>query len=135
MRAVLTLRRTALAARFCIPFPLSVSSDIRLDLQRTERLGFDEAIFCAGKAMVHLVQILEQAHEGGMRMLLTRLSPEQFAQLPQAQRSSIDYEPISRTGYFGAIHDLSGELRLAVVAAGTSDVFVSREAARTLRYY
>jgi len=114
---------------------LSASSDIRLDLQRAERLGFDEAIYCVGKAVVHLVQILDQAHQAGMRMLLTRLLPEQFAQLPEAHRSRIDYEPISRTGYFGVPHDLSGELRLAVVAAGTSDVFVSREAARTLRYY
>jgi hypothetical protein len=114
---------------------LSASPDIRLDLQRSERLGFDEAIFCAGKAAAHLVQILDQAQQGGMRMLLTRLSAEQFSQLPEAHRSRIDYEPISRTGYFGTPHATSGDSRMAVVAAGTSDVFVSREAARTLRYY
>jgi NCAIR mutase (PurE)-related protein len=114
---------------------LSLSPDFRLDLQRTERLGFDEAIFCAGKAIVHLVQILDHAHDSNMRMLLTRLSPEQFAELPAPHRKRIDFEPISRTGYFGTPHEFSGEVRLAVVAAGTSDVFVSREAARTLRYY
>ena len=114
---------------------MSASPDIRLDLQRSERLGFDEAIFCAGKAAAHLAQILDQADQGGMRMLLTRLSAEQFAQLPELHRSRIDYEPISRTGYFGMPHSISGDSRLAVVAAGTSDVFVSREAARTLRYY
>ena len=114
---------------------MSLSPDFRLDLQRTERLGFDEAIFCAGKAVVHLVQILDHAHDADMRMLLTRLSPEQFAQLPESHRKRIDFEPISRTGYFGTPHELSGEIQLAVVAAGTSDVFVSREAARTLRYY
>ena len=114
---------------------MSLSPDFRLDLQRTERLGFDEAIFCAGKAVVHLVQILDHAHDADMRMLLTRLSPEQFAQLPESHRKRIDFEPISRTGYFGTPHELSGEIRLAVVAAGTSNVFVSREAARTLRYY
>ena len=114
---------------------MSLNPDFRLDLQRTERLGFDEAIFCAGKAIVHLVQILDHAHDTGMRMLLTRLSPEQFAQLPEEHRNRIDFEPISRTGYFGTPHELAGEIRLAVVAAGTSDVFVSREAARTLRYY
>lgn len=114
---------------------MSVNPDIRLDLQRSERLGFDEAIFCAGKALAHLVQILDQGQQAGMRMLLTRLSPEQFAQLPEAHRDRIDYEPISRSGYFGTPHVVSGEPRVAVVAAGTSDVFVSREAARTLRYY
>ena len=114
---------------------MSVNPDIRLDLQRSERLGFDEAIFCAGKALPHLVHILDHAQQSGMRMLLTRLSSEQFAQLSEAHRGRIDYEPISRTGYFGTPHVMSGEPRVAVVAAGTSDVFVSREAARTLRYY
>lgn len=129
------MRRTGSAAHSCIPFPLSASPDIRLDLQRSERLGFDEAIFCAGKAPAHLVQILDQARHSGMRLLLTRLSAEQIAQLPQSHRASIDYEPISRTGFYGAPHETLGDARLAVVAAGTSDVFVSREAARTLRYY
>ena len=114
---------------------MSVSPDFRLDLERTARLGFDEAIYCAGKAVVHLVKILDHAGEAGMRLLLTRLSPDQFAELPGSHRSRIDFEPISRTGYFGAPHELAGPVRLAVVAAGTSDVFVSREAARTLRYY
>jgi pyridinium-3,5-biscarboxylic acid mononucleotide synthase len=114
---------------------LSLSSDIKLDLQRTERVGFDEAIFCAAKSSSHLQQILEQAQQKSLRLLLTRLAPEQFAALPEAQRLRTDYEPISRTGYFGESHELSGEPRVAVIAAGTSDVFVSREAARTLRYY
>lgn len=114
---------------------MSANPDIRLDLQRHERLGFDEAIFCAGKAVPHLVQILDIAQQSSLRMLLTRLSSEQLSQLPAAHQSRIDYEPLSRTGYFGTPHETTGDVRLAVVAAGTSDVFVSREAARTLRYY
>jgi NCAIR mutase (PurE)-related protein len=114
---------------------LSPSSDIKLDLQRAERVGFDEAIFCAAKSGAHLHQLLDQAHDKGLRLLLTRLSVEQFSQLPEAHRARIDHEPISQTGYFGPTHVLSGEPRVAVVAAGTSDVSVSREAARTLRYY
>ena len=98
-------------------------------------MGFDEAIFCASKSGLHLHQLLDQAHEKGLRLLLTRLSAEQFSQLPETHRAGIDYEPISQTGYFGPPHVLSGEPRVAVVAAGTSDVSVSREAARTLRYY
>jgi NCAIR mutase (PurE)-related protein len=114
---------------------LPPSSDIKLDLQRAERVGFDEAIFCAAKSGTHLHQILDQAHDKGLRLLLTRLSAEQLSQLSQAHRARIDYEPISRTGYFGAPHHPSGEARVAVVAAGTSDTCVSREAARTLYYY
>lgn len=109
--------------------------DIKLDLQRHERLGFDEAVFCAAKTVSHLTHILDQAAEGNLRLLLTRLSDQQFAELPEAHRARIDFEPISRTGYFGLPHDLVGVPRVAVIAAGTSDVYVSREAARTLRYY
>ena len=109
--------------------------DIKLDLQRHERLGFDEAIFCAGKTALHLAHILDQAAANGLRLLLTRLSAEQLRELPEAHRTRIDYEPTSRTGYYGAPHDLTGAPRVAVIAAGTSDVYVSREAARTLRYY
>ena len=115
--------------------PSHHKQDIKLDLQRADRLGFDEAIYCSGKAVPHLIQILEKAHDAQIRLLLTRLSAEQFAQLPEPLRARIDFEPISRTGYFEAPHELVGEAQIAVVAAGTSDVFVSREAARTLRYY
>lgn len=114
---------------------MSGSPDIKLDLQRAERLGFDEAVFCAAKSASHLAQILDQAHDKNLRLLLTRLSPDQFSQLSDGHRARIDYEPISGTGYFSSPHELSGEARVAVVAAGTSDVSVSREAARTLRYY
>ena len=109
--------------------------DIKLDLQRHERVGFDEAIFCAGKTALHLALILDQAATNGLRLLLTRLSAEQLREVPEAHRARIDYEPISRTGYYGAPHDPTGVPRVAVIAAGTSDVYVSREAARTLRYY
>jgi len=112
-----------------------VDQDIRLDLQRAARLGFDEAIFCSGKTVGHIARILDQAQDKGLRLLLTRLHETQFAELPERHRAHIDYEPVSRTGFFGSPHELVGEPRVAVVAAGTSDVPVSREAARTLRYY
>jgi NCAIR mutase (PurE)-related protein len=112
-----------------------LDQDIKLDLQRAARIGFDEAIYCAGKAVPHLERILDQARDQELRLLLTRLSDAQFNALPQPHRACIDYEPISRTGYFGEPHPLAGKAKIAIVAAGTSDVMVSREAARTLRYY
>lgn len=117
------------------PNASGLAADVKLDLERAERLGFDEAIFCAGKTIPHIAQILDQAREKNLPLLLTRLSAEQFAQLPEVHRASIDYDPVSRTGFFGSLAPLTGDPRVAVVAAGTSDVFVSREAVRTLRYY
>lgn len=112
-----------------------MEQDITLDLQRAARLGFDEAIYCGEKTVGHIAAILDQAHAKELPFLLTRLHPMQFADLPEHHRARIDYEPVSRTGFFGTPHALQGEAQVAIVAAGTSDVSVSREAARTLRYY
>jgi pyridinium-3,5-biscarboxylic acid mononucleotide synthase len=113
-----------------------VSADhIKLDFEREARLGFGEAIFCAGKSVAQIAAILAQAEERGARFLLTRLEPSAFETLPPAQRQRLDYDAVSRTGYFGAARPAQAQTRVAIVAAGTSDVPVAAEAARTLRFY
>jgi NCAIR mutase (PurE)-related protein len=47
----------------------------------------------------------------------------------------MDYDAVSRTGYFGLVAIPQAKPRIAVVTAGTSDVPVAREIARTLNYY
>jgi len=108
---------------------------IRLDLERHARLGFDEAIYSEGKSMAQLSALIGHAVETGARRLFTRLSDGQFGALPANQRSALDYDPVSRTAIFGA-HTLDYEHpRVAIACAGSSDVGVGREAARTLEYY
>ncbi|HEX7810368.1 MAG TPA: nickel pincer cofactor biosynthesis protein LarB [Burkholderiales bacterium] len=114
---------------------MTLHKDVMLDFARGARTGLDEAVLCASKSVPHLSVILEQAHEKGRSMLLTRLLPEQLAGLSEAHRAAIDYEPLSRTGFFGGSRELKTEVQVAVVAAGTSDVAVAREAARTLRFH
>jgi NCAIR mutase (PurE)-related protein len=112
-----------------------VDQDIKLDFQRAERLGIEEAIYCAGKTAGHISHILDQAQHRGIRLLLTRLHQTQYTELPEHHRAQLDYEPISRTGFFGQSVPVRGEPHAAIVVAGTSDLYVSREAARTLAYY
>ncbi len=114
---------------------MTLHKDVMLDFARDARTGLDEAVMCASKSALHLTTILDQVQEKGRHILLTRLLPEQFAELPAQHRRNIDYEPLSRTGYFGGTHEVKTETQIAVVAAGTSDVAVGREAARTLRFY
>lgn len=110
--------------------------ELRLDFDRTARVGLAEAVLCMHKAPEHLAAILSQCDARGARMLLTRLSPEQHASLPPSLRERVDYEPLSRTGYFGApAAPTRARPQIAIVAAGTSDAPVSREAERTLRFY
>ncbi|MFO1433968.1 MAG: nickel pincer cofactor biosynthesis protein LarB [Candidatus Competibacteraceae bacterium] len=112
-----------------------VERDIKLDFQRRARLGLDEAIFCGHKTVAQLIAILEQARERNTTLLLTRLDEAQLAVLPESYRSHLDYEPVSRTAFYGTVPAPISTLTVAVVTAGTSDIAVSREAARTLIYH
>ncbi len=107
---------------------------IKLDLDRRRRLGFDEAVFCAGKSSAQLSAILDQLSAAEERMLLTRLDEAAFADLPNVHRDVIDYDPISRTGFFGAAPQPRDRPSVAVITAGSSDVPVALEAIRTLQF-
>ena len=113
---------------------MGTAQEIKLDFQRTERIGFEEAIYGAGKSAEHLAHILDLAAARSARLLITRLSREQLDALPGHHRERIDWEPLSRTAYFGEVPEPAGPARVAVVAGGTSDAFVTREIVRTLRY-
>ena len=110
--------------------------EIKLDFARKDRIGFEEAILCPGKTKEHLEEILDQAAARGATLLLTRMTAEQVAGLRPEHRENLDYESVSRTAYFGARKVLEPvrPARVAVVAAGTSDAFVTREITRTLRH-
>jgi len=114
---------------------MTLHKDIMLDFAREARTGLDEAVFCAGKTVAHIGEILSQVEQRQGRILLTRLELDQYEALPAPQQRQIDYEPLSRTGYFSQPHPAISSKRIAVVAAGTSDLSVAREAARTLNYY
>ncbi len=113
---------------------MTVADEFVLDGAREERIGLEEAIFAAGKSVVQIDAILAAAAERGAALLLTRLDPEKFAALHDDHKASMDYCDTSRTAVFGTPRAISGRGRVAVVCAGTSDIPVAREAARTLAY-
>ena len=109
-------------------------ADFKLDLARHERIGLDEAIFCAGKTADQIAAILEAVRGRAEGLLLTRLDPDKLAGLPVVQRAELDYDALSRTAILGRPHPLLARKPVAVVMAGTSDLPVGREAARTLLF-
>jgi len=111
--------------------------EVRPDLSRGERVGLDEAIFCAGKSVAQVEGILSEARERGVRLLLTRLAADQMNDFSADLRAALDYDPLSRTAFFGAAHAGAGApgTRVAVLSAGTSDLPAAREALRTLAWY
>ncbi|QRE75433.1 nickel pincer cofactor biosynthesis protein LarB [Methylobacterium aquaticum] len=111
---------------------MSIEDEFTLDFARTERIGLEEAVFAAGKSPAQIDAILAAADERGARFLVTRLDPDRHAAL--TYRNRLDYCPVSRTAVFGEAKPVAGPSRIAIVAAGTSDVPVAREAERTLAY-
>ena len=108
-------------------------ADFKLDLSRRERIGLDEAVFCAGKTSDQIAAIL-QALPPGQGMLLTRLDAEKHAAIPETLRRRLEYEPLSRTAVFGPPRAARLGPPVAVVMAGTSDLPMGREACRTLAF-
>lgn len=112
-----------------------IKGQINLDHDRTRRIGFGEAVYSASKNVEQLVEILNQSTERQMSLLLTRLSVARFDALPDKYRTELDYDPVSQTAFFGDVKPLSDGTEIAVITAGTSDVSVALEAARTLHFY
>jgi len=113
---------------------VTTKDEFLLDFGRAERIGLEEAIYCAGKSAAQIDAILDAAAERGARFLLTRLDADKLDALPGHHRRALDYCPVSRTAFFGEPRPVETVPAVAVVAAGTSDVPVAREALRTLHY-
>jgi NCAIR mutase (PurE)-related protein len=114
-----------------------MAEDVNLDLHRRDRVGLDEAVLCESKSAAQIVAICDEAATGGFSLLLTRLDQEKAAGLPGHLRDALDFDPVSRTAFFGEIAPVAApvEAAVAVVTGGTSDAPVAREAIRTLAYY
>ncbi|TWS97842.1 nickel pincer cofactor biosynthesis protein LarB [Reyranella sp. CPCC 100927] len=105
--------------------------EFQFDHEREQRTGVPEAVFCTHKSAAQIDAILAAARVGGHRLLLTRLDAGRHAALTAT--AGLDYDPLSGTAILGAQSLLSRE-GIGIVAAGTSDMPVAREAARTLAF-
>jgi pyridinium-3,5-biscarboxylic acid mononucleotide synthase len=106
-------------------------SEFQIDWDRERRTGVPEAILCEAKTGAQVDAII--AASAGQRLLLTRLFASAHRELAPETRGLLDYDPFSGTAVLGepvALVD-SG---IGIVAAGTSDLPVAREAARTLAF-
>jgi len=114
---------------------MSTHNEIMLDVQRPERLNFDEAVLCEGKSARQLNAILQTLYDQQLSMLMTRLHAHVLEDIAAQWLSLLDYDSVSATAFFnGKRPTIQGSAQVAVVAAGTSDTPVATEAMRTLDY-
>lgn len=104
-----------------------------MDWQREARTGLVEAVYAHGKSAACISDIVAQAVSGGRRLLMTRLPPAMYGELPVSIADVLDYDALSRTAILGAFsEDVSAEL--AIVCGGMSDLPVVHEIRRTLLF-
>lgn len=113
----------------------TVRPDVVLDFDRRRRTGLDEAILAMGKSPTQMATIFGAAAERGATLLVTRLAPDLYDALRPRWGDRLDYCPVSRTAMFGSVDPPATPARIAIVAGGSSDAPVAREAERTLAYY
>lgn len=109
--------------------------EVQFDFARYGRIGLSEAVLCEGKSAGQIEHIVDLFRERGEPLLLTRLPPELHASLAADCRERLDFDAVSRTAIVGDCPPARGPARVGVVAAGSSDVSVVREASRTLAFH
>ncbi|HKJ61391.1 MAG TPA: nickel pincer cofactor biosynthesis protein LarB [Hyphomicrobiales bacterium] len=107
-----------------------MTSEMNFDWGRRDRIGIGEAVLCEGKSLVQLQAITNDVRERGVSCLMTRLDPDVASAL-----GDLDYDEASRTAYLGKVAPPSGLERICIITAGSTDVPVAKEAARTLQFY
>jgi NCAIR mutase (PurE)-related protein len=104
----------------------------QVDLQRRQRCGFPEVIFCEGKTPDWVAGVVRQLVAAGQDCLATRVNSEQSARLaeefPQAEQDCT-----ARTFWLPGPGPRPPGGRVVVVTAGTSDLPVAQEAVVTAR--
>jgi NCAIR mutase (PurE)-related protein len=114
-------------------FPYVDTPSARVDTHRALRHGIPEVIFAPGKTDEQLIEIARALRAEGQTVLATRVEPEQAATVLGALPGG-DYEAEARLLWFGPSEvEPAGKGTIAVVAAGTADLPVAREAAGVAR--
>lgn len=105
----------------------------KLDIERTKRRGFCEAVFCECKTNAQLLEIFKTFKENGSNIIGTRASIEQYNFLKQ-NFSNLEYNEAGKVITFvqKTIEKL-GEV--AICTGGTGDIPVAEEAAQSAEFF
>ncbi|QEY34975.1 nickel pincer cofactor biosynthesis protein LarB [Caproiciproducens galactitolivorans] len=102
----------------------------KVDLHRELRQGVPEVIYGSGKTPEQIMGIASAMRKNGVgTILITRLSTEAAEIVEKA--IPLDYDEVSRLGIAGRKAEITSSGIIVVASAGTSDLPVAEEAART----
>lgn len=106
----------------------------KLDIDRTKRRGYGEAVFCECKTVEQLTKIFETFYEAGSNILGTRANEEQAKALEKRFGNKIKYDTSSKV-----ITLIQNEIEkvgeIAICTGGTGDIPIAEEASITAEFY
>lgn len=106
----------------------------KLDTDRKRRTGFAEVVFCQSKADDYLVEIYKRLYEKEGSVFGTRASEHQYHLIKELFPEVI-YDPVSKILMIEPKEEKERIGQIAVCTAGTADLFVAEEAAKTIEYF
>lgn len=102
-----------------------------VDTARSLRNGVGEVIYGEGKTALQIVSIASALFENGQKtVLVTRIDGEKKLAL-EKQFTVAEYDETARIAVLGEMPTPNGRGKIAVVCAGTSDLYCANEAAVT----
>ncbi len=115
----------------------AMTENTHIDLNRPERCGFPEVVYCEGKSPQTIIDIFQLQHQHGQDCFGTRISLEQsevlLAALPEVKHHlvarTIRWKQKKSTGNPQGLRS-----KVAVISAGTTDLPVAAEAVETLKW-
>jgi NCAIR mutase (PurE)-related protein len=99
----------------------------KVDHHRALRHGMPEVVFALGKTTAQVIAIAERLLARSPNVLITRATAEMAAAV-MASLPGGEYFPLSGAIRYWREKKMNGKGKIAVVCAGTSDIFVAEEA-------
>ena len=111
-------------------FPYTDLGFARIDNHREMRTGYPEIIYCAGKSLEQVKEIVRVMSERENNVIGTRANREMYEAVYSILPATV-YYPIARIISLQKEKPKSPKTSIAVITAGTSDMTVAEEAAIT----
>ncbi|MGI6096553.1 MAG: nickel pincer cofactor biosynthesis protein LarB [Dethiobacteria bacterium] len=102
----------------------------KVDHHRRLRRGFPEVIYCPGKALEHIVEIMRNLSEKECNILATRAEPYVFEAVKKVLPDA-EYHALARCIVINRDRRRRGLGKILIITAGTADLPVAEEAALT----
>jgi NCAIR mutase (PurE)-related protein len=106
----------------------------KIDNHRELRTGYPEVIFCAGKTVDQVKEIIQQMLTRNNNILATRATKEMFLAVKEIYAGA-EFHPLAKTIIIKRDEQKLTRTTIAIVTAGTSDMPVAEEAAITAELF